>query len=320
MAYGVILGQTPRGSGSNSIKTCRFVVGTSTAGWTAADCDYLCDGTDDQVEINAAIQALPAVGGEIVILDGNYNLSDCITLSKSNVKLSGNGSSTKLKRLFTGKQSNGLVLIPSTSSRCCVSGLYFDGNSDNITGSYNSSICVSGNYNTVSFNDFISGTYGVFIFGDNATNNVVIGNHCYDCKAGICSEEDYNCITGNNCYSCGIGISLSGSAANTVSGNVCNECSSSGIRYFGWDCSITGNVCHDCTNGLNIQNGARGVITGNTFKRGKGGTSDYTSSQYTIIISSAGSDYNLIANNNILGKNYVANYGTGNTFVNNKYN
>ena len=29
-------------------KTQRFVIGTSTAGWTAADCDYLCDGTADQ--------------------------------------------------------------------------------------------------------------------------------------------------------------------------------------------------------------------------------------------------------------------------------
>ena len=29
-------------------RTCRFTVGTSAAGWTAADCDYLCDGTDDQ--------------------------------------------------------------------------------------------------------------------------------------------------------------------------------------------------------------------------------------------------------------------------------
>lgn len=68
MAYGVILGQTPKGFGGNSIKTCRFVVGTSTAGWTAADCDYLCDGTDDQVEINAAIQALPSAGGKLLFL------------------------------------------------------------------------------------------------------------------------------------------------------------------------------------------------------------------------------------------------------------
>lgn len=44
-------------------RTCRYVVGTSTAGWTEADCDFLCDGTDDQEEINAAINAIPEHGG-----------------------------------------------------------------------------------------------------------------------------------------------------------------------------------------------------------------------------------------------------------------
>ena len=47
---------------STKKRTARFVVGTSTAGWTAADCDYLCDGTADQTEINAAITALPCNG------------------------------------------------------------------------------------------------------------------------------------------------------------------------------------------------------------------------------------------------------------------
>ena len=54
-------------------KGCRFVVGTSTAGHTAKDCDYLCDGTADQVEMNNAINALPSTGGEIVVLAGTYN-------------------------------------------------------------------------------------------------------------------------------------------------------------------------------------------------------------------------------------------------------
>lgn len=41
----------------------KFVIGTSLAGYTTADCDYLCDGKDDQVEINQAIQAISAGGG-----------------------------------------------------------------------------------------------------------------------------------------------------------------------------------------------------------------------------------------------------------------
>jgi hypothetical protein len=45
-------------SNSSGVKTARFVIGTSTAGWTAADCDYLCDGTNDQEEIIQALNAL----------------------------------------------------------------------------------------------------------------------------------------------------------------------------------------------------------------------------------------------------------------------
>ena len=66
---------TSGSGGGKSIRTCRVVVGTSTAGWTENDCDYLCDGTSDEVEIQAAINALPEDGGEIVLLDGDYNTS-----------------------------------------------------------------------------------------------------------------------------------------------------------------------------------------------------------------------------------------------------
>ena len=55
--------------------------------------DYLCDGTADEVEINAAIAALPENGGEVRLLDGN--VSSNIVLSHDNVILSGQGKNTK---------------------------------------------------------------------------------------------------------------------------------------------------------------------------------------------------------------------------------
>ena len=83
--------------GASHSKTARFVVGTSTAGWTLEDCDYLCDGTNDQVEINNAIDDLPTNGGEIIILDGVYK-SEGITIdNRQNITLRGNGDATKLE-------------------------------------------------------------------------------------------------------------------------------------------------------------------------------------------------------------------------------
>lgn len=89
------------GGGGDGKRYARFVIGTSTNGWTAEDCDYLCDGTDDQVEINTAIEALPNSGGKIQILDGEYHLSDDISTfardSQFSVFLQGNGKGTELR-------------------------------------------------------------------------------------------------------------------------------------------------------------------------------------------------------------------------------
>ena len=74
----------------------RIVVGTSLAGWTASDCDLLCDGESDQQEINAAIQQVleeSSTGGQVLLLDGTYNISERIIISpgKKTLILSGSG-------------------------------------------------------------------------------------------------------------------------------------------------------------------------------------------------------------------------------------
>src|SRR5690606_33776643 len=101
---------------SGGKKVARFVIGTSTAGWTENDVDYLCDGVDDQEEINAAIQALPASGGEIVILDGTYNIGARIDVNKNSVTIRGNGSATVLKRMWNSGSNEGVITLNSVSN------------------------------------------------------------------------------------------------------------------------------------------------------------------------------------------------------------
>jgi hypothetical protein len=55
--------------------------------------DYVCDGTADEVEINAAIAALPAVGGKVVLTEGAFVLASNIIV-KSKVVLEGQGYSS----------------------------------------------------------------------------------------------------------------------------------------------------------------------------------------------------------------------------------
>ena len=72
-------------------KYATIVIGTSTAGHTADQVDYLCDGVDDQVEIQSAIDSLTN-GGEIKLLYGSYSISSNI-LMKSGIYLDGSYSS-----------------------------------------------------------------------------------------------------------------------------------------------------------------------------------------------------------------------------------
>lgn len=62
------------GSGGGK-KYATIVIG-NTVNHTADEVDYLCDGVDDHVEFNAAIDSLGTDGGEIVILEGEYTVGD----------------------------------------------------------------------------------------------------------------------------------------------------------------------------------------------------------------------------------------------------
>lgn len=114
-------------------RTCRVTVGTSTAGWTQADCDYLCDGTDDQEKLSAAVAAVQAAGGgEIAILGGKYNISEqwTIGMTAPALTLSGEPGGTVMS------VSAGIELAPAPSVQAVpmlrFSGITFDGG-DTIT-------------------------------------------------------------------------------------------------------------------------------------------------------------------------------------------
>lgn len=333
-------------------RTCRFVVGTSTAGWTAADCDYLCDGTADDVEINAAIQALPSTGGEIVILDGTYNITATITVNKSNVTLSGNGAATILQREWTQTSSNSVIEI-SGCTNVTISKIHIRTDSsvtdssndtairieqsyrcnifDNIIEDGSSAVYLSGSSNCiVSCNIFQNNYKGVSIntLPANSNGNIITGNVCtgaegsgFNITSSYGNSAEYNTISGNIAYGCNIGVYLSASNNNTVVGNCLynNSVYGIGLNTACSSNSITGNSCIDNGIGINVgYSNNNNTVSGNTFMRGTGQVSDYSTSQYTIYVERSSSSNNLFVGNNIMGKNYVDN-GTNNTWANNKF-
>jgi len=335
-----------KADGASHSKTARFVIGTSTAGWTAADCDYLCDGTADQVEINNAITALPATGGEVVILDGTYNITAKINVTKDNVSIRGNGNATIFKRMWDSSSTEGVISLTSASG-CRIENLQIDGNKAVYTSTNNYGIYLSSsNNNTVTGNTCNNNNGNDIYLSSSSNENTVTGNTCNNnnyCGIYLYSSSS-NTVTGNTCNNNNnYGIRLSSSSDNTVTGNTCNNNNNNGIYlYSSSNNTVTGNTCNNNNNngiylgasnnntvtgntynnnnyGIYLSSSNNNTVTGNTCIRGTGQTSDYTASQHTIRLSGTGNNYNLITSNNCMGKAVVVSGGTGNSAWGNKW-
>ena len=88
--------------GSSGKKYATVVVGTSTAGYTADQVDFLCDGVDDQVEIEQALDSVSS-GGLVKLLSGQYKFTNTFSpvntggsKTLNNVEIVGEGYSTIL--------------------------------------------------------------------------------------------------------------------------------------------------------------------------------------------------------------------------------
>lgn len=339
MGFGAVLGQS-RNTGatpttSTGKRTARFSIGSSTNGWTANDCDYLCDGTDDQVEINAAIQALPSGGGEIVILDGTYNISATISINKDNVTLSGNGNNTVLVRQWEAPSSGTVSTFPVVSiwsreniniSLLCIDGNSFFGSSNNI------GIYIYDSDNTkIKQCKFINN--GVAITSSNSNSIEITDNYFLNNYNSIRTVNNnlFFIIKGNfilNTSNYAIEFSYSSSVSeyfyqtNSVITDNLIDTANYGVYINGSEIIITNNIVTNCVNyGIRIFSSALGIfgnnnnISGNIIIKGSNAYSGYVG-----LSLSSYSQYNLVANNHLINGANISNQGTSNTVTNNIYN
>jgi len=277
-----------KADGASHSKTARFVIGTSTAGWTAKDCDYLCDGTNDQEEIIQALNALPANGGEVVILDGTYNITASINVPKNNVSLRGNGNATILKRMYnstnadSGPTARGLITL-NEKSGCKIQGLQIDGNKATYTASYNYGIYLySSSDNTITSNTCNNNGKGIYL--SSSGNNTVTDNTCSNNEEGIYLDlSNNNTITGNACNNNNYnGIFLYSSSNNMVTCNTCNNNYYGIFLYSSSNNTVTCNTCNNGNNGIRLYSSSNNMVTGNTCNNNYYGIHLYSSSNNTI--------------------------------------
>lgn len=299
---------------SGGKRTARFTVGTSTAGWTSADCDYLCDGTDDQEEINAAIQALPSGGGQVVILDGTYNITATIAINKDNVKMSGNGAATILKRMWDSTTEEGVVT--STNNNTLVENLKIFGNKTEYVSENNYGIKVSGFYNNIVC-VICTENSGVGAYFTGSFHKVT---RCHFSKNGGNGIElfcGYTLVFSNSFSSNSCAMELRGSN-NVIDCNVFSS-NMNGVIVYSVSNNVSGNVFYDNDVGIKLISAKNCVVSENIIKRGNGVPSDYTENQETIVFSGTSNENNFVNNNSIMGKNVTVAGGTGNSIYGNKW-
>ena len=272
--------------------------------------------TDDRDVIQAAIDALPSVGGRVVLAEGIYYITAGINL-RSSMSFTGQGASTVL---FIPDQTNPAYLPVIVMYYCVntlVSDIKIDGNRDNQASGREGGFHIKGGSHCKIINTWICNIYGTegngiyvdekpsdFLIQGNTIENVQ--DDGMDINGMVKSQ-----IIGNNIRDCGDnGIDTEGAEYVTFSGNVIHDCGGSGLeleqeettppltRY----CAVTGNTIFNCeANGIHIRSGGYNTISGNTIKNCSG---------YGIFLGKAGS-YGAQATHNIVVGNLILETGNG---------
>ncbi len=266
--------------------------------------DFVCDGENDQVEINAAIDNLPENGGSIYLREGTYILSDNIIISKSNVALVGAGASTMLK-IKDSKNANMYVIYASGKVNLLIQNLRIDGNNANQTAGVMYGIYFTSVENSKIADSWMENSYaGITLFS--ASNNIVTGNTSQgNTNDGIyLDSSSNNIITGNICQGNGYGVVLNFSSNNIITGNICQGNSWHGIWVsVSSNNTVTGNTVNGNSQATNntydgiyiISSSDYNNIQGNTVRQGTGAKQQ----RYGISINSTNCDNNLVINNDL---------------------
>ena len=184
----------------NMVRTTTYVVAASDApDHVKRQADYVCDGVDDHVEIQAAIDSL-SNGGNIIITQGTYTISEILTLSSmSDITITGVGNPT-INRNYTGEIASYNVhsFKLTKCNRISIQGIKFT-QTDAHTGQI---IQIIGSDSVTVRNCTIDGCYNgvrtIAYSGDNTkcTNIRIVENHILNYKySGIIIRDGSEYIT-----------------------------------------------------------------------------------------------------------------------------
>jgi len=229
-----------------------YIVADGSTSNNAANADFIVpvDSTSAEITIQKALDALPADGGRVVLLDGTYAISDSIIMD-SYQALEGQGLNTLIKCSDTFSSVQPGIICADTKSNIELWSFTLEGNWDNLTNPLPGIYC--------------NACTDVLLCALAVTKAYGRGIHFY-----LGSD-----ITISNCtisYCATYGIDLDSLKKATVAGCSVSHNGSYGISASrvssGYDyceeCSITGNiVTYNTRDGIYVSGGQRHVISAN---------------------------------------------------------
>lgn len=172
-------------TGKNAGRTSTLVIAASNSSQDGKnEADYVCDGTNDQVEIQAAIDKLSSGGGEVRCLEGLYSIeitygtNDYGILIKedTNIVLSGCGSGTIFRADSTDSTFDGALILIRDCQSITIRDLQVDGNFTTNREVCGGIIAVGSNLITIEkCLIYDTGNHPIGIYG--TTNSVVNNNY-----------------------------------------------------------------------------------------------------------------------------------------------
>lgn len=236
--------------------------------------DYVCDGVADNVEIQAAIDSLPASGGKVLLTEGSFLISGTVSLpSTKRMTLAGLGPVTS--ELYLAASANCEMLLVQGQQQV-VTDLSLNGNyANNAAGSYgirvtNTKVWLERLWitNTKTTGIYIIGTAGTPAHANKLTNlylsgcqqdGIELGQYAYDAQLnnvwiGTSGRDGVRINTSNimmqNVHSWGntgngIYVNSGSNGLTQIFGSYCEQNGDRGIRLGSSSpgCVISGTIC-----------------------------------------------------------------------------
>lgn len=238
--------------------------------------DYQCDGVADEVEINAALNALPAaVGGRVILMEGTFTIADPITIPVDNITLRGQGRSSFIDG--DGLATNEHAIVIDAVTNIAVKKLAIQTQDTGGKTCHCFDLSNGCNNFTIEYVTIVaSDAYGIFIHGTNILDGTIrdlsieqadeqgifcdmtVGNnmfrlHLLDSFITGCGNDgirlylaDYSLVTGNVCYTNGnSGIDIINTDYIALNNNICIGNTHYGIHFVGTtNSTLDDNICH----------------------------------------------------------------------------